>query len=189
MRKQREKANVSDGPPVEHSIMKRAWPYALALAVVVTGCYLALAPLLRSLNPGPTTSATRVLGAANTITVGSAKTISLFSTSNGSTQYASALPVIHKKTAKKAHKKVVVSSTTPDFATSTTSSNTTQSSGTSQSSTPPAKTSTTSTPKKSSKGSAKVVGGSAPQDDNAGLAGQTNGEDSVGGGTSSAVGP
>ena len=51
-----EKANVSDGPPVEHSIMKRAWPYALALAVVVTGCYLALTPLLRSLSPAPTTS-------------------------------------------------------------------------------------------------------------------------------------
>jgi len=32
-----EEANVSDGPPVEHSIMKRAWPYALALAIVVTG--------------------------------------------------------------------------------------------------------------------------------------------------------
>ena len=37
--------------------MKRAWPYALALAVVVTGCYLALAPLLRSLSPAPARSA------------------------------------------------------------------------------------------------------------------------------------
>ena len=36
--------------------MKRAWPYAVALAVVVTGCYLALTPLLRSLSPGATTS-------------------------------------------------------------------------------------------------------------------------------------
>ena len=51
-----EETNVSDAPPAEQSNMKRAWPYALALAVVVTGCYLALAPLLRSLSPGPTKS-------------------------------------------------------------------------------------------------------------------------------------
>jgi hypothetical protein len=50
--------------------MKRAWPYALALAVVVTGCYLALAPLLRSLSPSPAgTQQTALVTNGNTITV------------------------------------------------------------------------------------------------------------------------
>ena len=49
--------------------MKRAWPYALALAVVVTGCYLLLAPLLRSLSPTPTTSASQLSQVSNSVTV------------------------------------------------------------------------------------------------------------------------
>ncbi len=99
-----EKANVSDGPPVEHSIMKRAWPYALALAVVVTGCYLALTPLLRSLSPAPTTSSSPLSQNTSVVTVGKAK-FNYTSQANGSQGFVSALQG-KKKAAKKKAKKV-----------------------------------------------------------------------------------
>ena len=63
--------------------MKRAWPYAVALAIVVTGCYLALTPLLRSLSPGATTSSNSLQQQATSATVGQVEGSSIFHGSNG----------------------------------------------------------------------------------------------------------
>jgi hypothetical protein len=107
-----EKANVSDGPPVEHSIMKRAWPYALALAVVVTGCYLALVPLLRSLSPAPTSSAASPLArGTNVIPIGKSKGISVVRSPRGTPLFVGNLTTTKKK--KSAKKKITPTTTTP----------------------------------------------------------------------------
>jgi hypothetical protein len=118
--------------------MKRAWPYALALAVVVTGCYLALAPLLRSLSPAPTTSANRLSQNSNVQTVGKSKTIKFTGSNHGSTGFVSNLAA-KKKKAKKVAKPPA--KTTPKVNTSTPSSNSTGVSNT------PSSSSSTSTPK------------------------------------------
>jgi hypothetical protein len=107
-----EEANVSDGPPVEHSIMKRAWPYALALAVVVTGCYLALVPLLRSLSPAPASSATSPLArVGNVMKIGKTKVISVVSPEHGKNTFVGLSPA--KKTKKAKAKKSTTTTTTP----------------------------------------------------------------------------
>jgi hypothetical protein len=89
---------------VEHSIMKRAWPYAVALAIVVTGCYLALTPLLRSISPGATRSSSSLTQIATTATVGQAKLVTFPSqqTDKVPSQFASDLPKVAKKAKKKA---------------------------------------------------------------------------------------
>jgi hypothetical protein len=199
MRKLREEANVSDGPRVEHSIMKRAWPYALALAVVVTGCYLALVPLLRSLNPGPTATQSQALSGSGTTTVSSSKTIVLVGTSHS--HGFTALDPTAKKTVKKAAKKSSkrnsppVSTTTHEFVTPTqptTSSSTVSSSSSSSTSTPPAKTTPTKTTPKTTAASNRAraqVGGTIDQADNGGFAGKGNGESTMAGGKSSTLAP
>jgi hypothetical protein len=195
-----EKANVSDGPPVEHSIMKRAWPYALALAVVVTGCYLALAPLLRSLSPAPASTANRLSQNQNNNveTVNKAKGFAVVSSKPGKITYVTGL----KKKAKKA-KKAKKSTTNPTKKSTTTNapSQSTATTGfannapsSSSSSSTPAPKSTTTTPKatattptskaasKKKTGSASV-GGGIDQGGGAGFAGQTGGGSVVGGQT------
>jgi hypothetical protein len=192
MRTPREEANVSDGPPVEHSIMKRAWPYALALAVVVTGCYLALTPLLRSLNPGPTATPAAALLGSSTTTVAQTKSTGFVipGPQHGATSFASALPTATKKKTRKATKKVAVATQTPIFVQSTTPTD----GGTSLNTT--STTSTTSTParKPSTKTAAsktaslpRSVGGGINQNDNGGFAGQSNGNSSMTGGKTSSL--
>ena len=119
--------------------MKRAWPYALALAVVVTGCYLALAPLLRSLSPAPTTSANRLSAVSNVTTVGKSKTIHFRSPSHGTNLLVSNLA---KKKAKKKVTKAPAKTTTPKVSTTTPSSN-----STGFANNPPSSSSSSSTPK------------------------------------------
>jgi hypothetical protein len=196
MRKLREEANVSDGPPVEHSIMKRAWPYALALAVVVTGCYLALVPLLRSLNPGPTATQSAALSGSGTTTVASSKSIPLVGTSS-SHGFTALDPTAKKKTVKKVATKtskrhsVQTSTTTHEFVTPTQpSSSTTTSSSSSTTSTPPAKTAPTKTTSKTPAANTRAraqVGGTIDQNDNGGFAGKNHGDSTMAGGKTSTL--
>jgi hypothetical protein len=189
MRTSREEANVSDGPPVEHSIMKRAWPYAVALAVVVTGCYLALAPLLRSLNPGPTgTSASQPLLGANTTTVQQVKKQPSVKYTSDNPGFTSRVTVKAKKSkkAKTPHKAAKVNQT-PVFIQSQTTANSSSSSSSTTTS-PSSTTTTTHTPTKpkttkaASNAGARppaVVGGTINQQDNGGFAGQGNGDSTL----------
>ena len=84
--------------------MKRAWPYAVALAIVVTGCYLALTPLLRSLSPGATPSSSSLHASPTSATVSQAKVINFAVEAAGKapSQFASDLPATVKKAKKKA---------------------------------------------------------------------------------------
>jgi hypothetical protein len=188
-----EEANVSDGPPVEHSIMKRAWPYALALAVVVTGCYLALVPLLRSLSPAPASSATSPLAKANNlIPIGKSKGIKFESSKVGHQAFVGNLTTKAKttKTTKKAKKSTT---TTPaaGFATNQPSTPTTPRTVVKtpkKSATPP---STTTKAASKSKGATAVGGGSVDQTQVGGGGLATGGGDSGSSdfGQTSAVGP
>jgi hypothetical protein len=179
----REETNVSDGPPAEHSIMKRAWPYALALAVVVTGCYLALAPLLRSLSPAPTTSATarQLTQGSNTVTVGqqAVKQITFNSRVKVGSTFVGNLKTTKKK---KVKKPATTTTTTGGFAANppSSSSSSSSASGSSSSSggssgpssTPTSTPKTTSPPAKTaSKGPRSVGGGSVDQATDGGFAG------------------
>jgi hypothetical protein len=171
---------------VEQSIVKRAWPYALALAVVVTGCYLVLAPLLRSLSPAPAASATRLNQTSNTTTVGRSKTFNFVGKAHGQNSYASALTT--KKKAKKAAKKPV-KTTTPQVTAPAPSSNTTgfannPPSSSSSSSTPKSTPTTPSTTTKSANRKNSAVGGQIDQSqsDN-GFAGPTGNGPVTGGQT------
>jgi hypothetical protein len=191
MRNQREEANVSDGPPVEHSIMKRAWPYALALAVVVTGCYLALAPLLRSLNPGPTASASATLVGSSTTTVSESKVIPI-SGGTASDHGFTAL-VQTKKKAKKTGTagKPAHTATTTHFVTppTPTTSNTPSSSSSTSTTTNTVKTTTKTPPTKTTAANNRraPVGGTIDQSDNGGFAGQGNGDSTMAGGKTSTL--
>jgi hypothetical protein len=194
MRNQREEANVSDGPPVEHSIMKRAWPYALALAVVVTGCYLALVPLLRSLNPGPTATASATLVGSSTTTVSQSKVIPFSGTASDHGFTALVKQPASKKKAKKTSVKgkpghTSTATTTHEFVTPTT-----PTTSTSTSSSPPS--TSTNTVKTTAKTPAKKpaantqrapVGGTIDQTDNGGFAGQGNGDSTMAGGKTSTL--
>jgi hypothetical protein len=159
-----EKANVSDGPTVEHSIMKRAWPYALALAVVVTGCYLALVPLLRSLSPAPSASATsQLVQGTGTTTVDkqTAKTDVLFNSKapKTSSKFVSALAPKTKKKTKKAKTPAV-----NNFATNPTSTSTTPRTGVKAPKKPTTTpSSTTKAAASKPKGAAAVGGGTVDQ--------------------------
>jgi hypothetical protein len=179
----REETNVSDGPPVEHSIMKRAWPYALALAVVVTGCYLALAPLLRSLSPDPTTSATsrQLTQGSDTVTVGqqAVKQIKFNSPVKVGSTFVGNLKTTKKK---KVKKPVTTPTATTGFAnnppssssssSSSRGSSNSSSSSSSSSSTPKSTPKTTTPPAKTaSKGARSVGGGSVDQATDGGFAG------------------
>ncbi len=167
--------------------MKRAWPYALALAVVVTGCYLVLAPLLRSLSPAPTASATRLNQTSNTTTVGRSKTFNFVGKTHGQNSYASALTT--KKKAKKVAKKPVKTTTPQVSAPPAPSSNTTgfannPPSSSSSSSTPKSTPTTPSTTTKSANRKNSAVGGQIDQSqsDN-GFAGPTGNGPVTGGQT------
>jgi hypothetical protein len=98
--------------------MKRAWPYAVALAIVVTGCYLALTPLLRSLSPGATTSSSSLQQQATSATVGQSKVITFHGSNAGKTTFASSLPQTVKKSKNKAA--TAPTNTTPQSPTDTT---------------------------------------------------------------------
>jgi hypothetical protein len=196
MRNLREETNVSDGPPVEHSIMKRAWPYALALAVVVTGCYLALAPLLRSLNPGPTATASAALTGSNTTTVSQSKAIPLEVIQKGAGFTAYVGSSTKKKAKKASHKTVVPPVTTthvfvtpPTSSTSGTSSSSSSSSSSTSTNAPKTPTAKTSTSKTAAANTRKsqVVGGAINQNDNGGFAGQGNGDQTMAGGKTSTL--
>ena len=103
--------------------MKRAWPYAVALAIVVTGCYLALTPLLRSLSPGATPSSSSLTQIATTATVGQAKGITNFVSSKSGqapSRFANDLPATVKKAKKKAATTAPTGSTTPSQTDTTT---------------------------------------------------------------------
>jgi hypothetical protein len=172
---------------VEQSIVKRAWPYALALAVVVTGCYLVLAPLLRSLSPAPAASATRLNQTSNTTTVGRSKTFNFVGKAHGQNSYASALTT--KKKAKKVAKKPVKTTTPQVSAPPAPSSNTTgfannPPSSSSSSSTPKSTPTTPSTTTKSANRKNSAVGGQIDQSqsDN-GFAGPTGNGPVTGGQT------
>jgi hypothetical protein len=142
--------------------MKRAWPYALALAVVVTGCYLALAPLLRSLSPAPTTSANSLSTGSNTTTVGKSKPI-VFRGPHGSNSFVTVLK--KKAKAKKVTKAPVKA--TPKVSTTTPSSNTTgfanNPPSSSSSSTPKSTPTTPSSPTKTTNRKNSALGGSIHQ--------------------------
>jgi hypothetical protein len=152
---------------VEHSIMKRAWPYALALAVVVTGCYLALAPLLRSLSPAPTASANRLGQVSNTTTVGKAKTIKYQGKNHGQQGFVSALA--KKKAKKKVTKAPAKAAATPKVSAPTPSSTSTgfagnsTSSSSSSSSTPKSTPTTPSSTTKTTNRKNSALGGSIHQ--------------------------
>jgi hypothetical protein len=168
--------------------MKRAWPYAVALAVVVTGCYLLLAPLLRSLSPAPTTSASQLSQGSNSTTVGKAPTIIFRSPNHGATQFASALTT--KKKAKKAKKTRKPTLTTPStgFAgnTTSTSSSGSSSSGSSSSSSTPSTPKTPAKKPSSSTGAANkpAIGGKIDQSQaGTGFAGTGNDAPVTGGST------
>jgi hypothetical protein len=191
-----EETNVSDGPPVEHSIMKRAWPYALALAVVVTGCYLALAPLLRSLSPAPTTSAASPLTRGhNVTTIGKSKGINVVRSPRVTPSFVANLKTNTKKTTtkktttkKKAKKSTVTTPTaTTGFATNQTSTSTTPSTITKT----PKKSSSTPTKTASKAKGASVVGGKVDATPTGGGGFATGGGDSGSSdfGQSSNVGP
>jgi hypothetical protein len=187
-----EKANVSDGPPVERSIMKRAWPYALALAVVVTGCYLALVPLLRSLSPAPTASATSQLvqGTGTTTVKQTAKADVLFNSKAQKTtsKFVSALApkTSTKKKAKKAKTPAV-----NNFATNPTSTSTTPRTVVKPKKPVTTPTSTTKAAASKPKGAPAVGGGSVDQTQVGGGGLATGGGDSGSSdfGQTSAVGP
>jgi hypothetical protein len=186
-----EEANVSDGPPVEHSIMKRAWPYALALAVVVTGCYLALVPLLRSLSPAPASSATSPLAKGNNvIPVGKSKVIKFESPKVGKQSFVANLTTTKKKTKKTAKKSTTTTTPAAGFATNQPSTPTTPRSVKTpkKSATPP---STTTKAASKSKGATAVGGGSVDQTQVGGGGLATGGGDSGSSdfGQTSAVGP
>jgi hypothetical protein len=194
-----EKANVSDGPPVEYSIMKRAWPYALALAVVVTGCYLALAPLLRSLSPAPASTANRLSQNQNNNvqTVNKTESFAVVSSKPGKITYVTGLKK-KKVTTKKAKKPT---SSTPKTTTTNTPSqstpaggianNTPSSSSSSSSSQAPKSTATTpktTAPSSTSKAASKKtgsasVGGGIDQGGGAGFASPSGSGSVVGGQT------
>ena len=145
--------------------MKRAWPYALALAVVVTGCYLALAPLLRSLSPAPTTSANRLSRTSNTTTVGKAKTIKYVSPNHGTNGFVNNLAAKKKKAKKVA--KTPAKTTTPKVNTSAPSSNSTgvsnAPSSSSSNSTPRTTPTTPASPTKTTNRKNSAVGGQINQ--------------------------
>jgi hypothetical protein len=105
---------------VEHSIMKRAWPYAVALAIVVTGCYLALTPLLRSLSPSATRSSSSLTHVQTSATVGQSKLVTFPSpqTDKVASKFANELPSTVKKAKKKAATAPI--NTTPQAPTDTT---------------------------------------------------------------------
>jgi hypothetical protein len=175
--------------------MKRAWPYALALAVVVTGCYLALAPLLRSLTPGPTgAQATPLLRSSGTTTVSATKLIRVptISPDHGFTALVGKAKTAKKakktkKVAQVAQKPVFVQS--PPSLSSSTSTGSSPSSSSTTSTTPTTSKPKTSNKTASSKGSRLqgTVGGTVDQADNGGFAGQGNGDSAVTGGKSSTV--
>jgi hypothetical protein len=186
-----EEANVSDGPPVEHSIMKRAWPYALALAVVVTGCYLALVPLLRSLSPAPASSATSPLAKANNLVrVGKSKVVSVVSPQHGKQTFVGLSPTTKAKTTKTTKKAKKSTTTTPaaGFATNQPSTPRTVVKTPKKSPTPP---STTTKAASKSKGAPAVGGGPVDQTQVGGGGLATGGGDSGSSdyGQTSAVGP
>jgi hypothetical protein len=178
--------------------MKRAWPYALALAVVVTGCYLALAPLLRSLSPAPASTANRLSQGSNVQTVGKSKSISIKSTKPGTNSFVSALAT--KKKAKKVKKstttttrKSTTTTNAPSQSTSTTGFANNAPSSSSSNTTAQAPKSTVTTPKstasppKSKAASKKTgsasVGGGIDQSQGSGFAGPTGSGSVVGGQT------
>jgi hypothetical protein len=175
--------------------MKRAWPYALALAVVVTGCYLALVPLLRSLNPGPTATQSAALQGSRTTTVSSSKNVVVVSVSpaHGFTALDAAKKTV-KKAAKKSSKRntPAVSTPTHEFVTPTqpTTSNTASSSS-STTTPPPAKTTPVKTTPKTTAANNRTrqVGGTINQADNGGFAGKGNGDSTMAGGKSSTLAP
>jgi hypothetical protein len=195
MRTSREKANVSDGPPVEHSIMKRAWPYALALALVVTGCYLAMAPLLRSLNPGPTGTSAQPLPGVHTTTVPQVNKQPPVQFESNNAGFTSRVKVTVKKAKKattKKHAKVAqtpifVSPTTTNTPSSSSSSTTTSSSNTVTTRTPAKPKTNTTKPVSNTARPSGVVSGTIDQADNGGFAGQGNGNSTLPGGKSSTV--
>jgi hypothetical protein len=167
---------------VEHSIMKRAWPYAVALAVVVTGCYLALTPLLRSLSPGATTSSHSIANTRTSATIGQSTvpTIDSPQSNKVSSKFVTGL---HSK--KKAKKKATA--TTTRNTTTTRSTDTTGfARGNSSNTQTPTKTPTTvkTKPKPAKKGSG-TVSGSVDQSTGGGLAQNGSGDATVGGGTQS----
>ena len=82
--------------------MKRAWPYAVALAVVVTGCYLALTPLLRSLSPARPPRRTRCSSKPRARPSAKSKIVIFHGSNGGQTTFASSLPTTVKKAKKKA---------------------------------------------------------------------------------------
>jgi hypothetical protein len=161
---------------VEHSIMKRAWPYAVALAIVVTGCYLALTPLLRSLSPGATTSSSSLQHQATSATVSQSKVINFGKSNAGKTTFASALPQTVKKTKKKAD--TAPTNTTPQSPTGTTG----FASGSSSTQAPP-KTAVKAKSKPVKKGSGSVNGSVDPV--NGGGLASPGGNAPVNGGTHS----
>jgi hypothetical protein len=187
-----EEANVSDGPPVEHSIMKRAWPYALALAVVVTGCYLALVPLLRSLSPAAPRSATSPLArVANVTTVPTSKGILVYRGPRGASSFVGNLTTTKKTTKKTAKKSTTTTTPAAGFATNQPSTPTTPRTVVKppkKSATPP---STTTKVASKSKGATAVGGGSVDQTQVGGGGLATGGGDggSSDFGQTSAVGP
>ena len=172
--------------------MKRAWPYALALAVVVTGCYLALAPLLRSLTPGPTGTQAVTLVSSRTTTVPATNASPAVVLKSNDPGFTSQVKVAVKKTTKKSSKKTANVVQTPVFvsppATTSNSSPSTTSSSTTTTTTPSSKPK--STGKTASTNSTRLprsVGGGIDQADNGGFAGQGNGDSAVTGGKSSTV--
>jgi hypothetical protein len=142
---------------VEHSIMKRAWPYAVALAIVVTGCYLALTPLLRSLSPGASPSSSSLTHVQTSATVGQSKIVTFPSqqTDKVPSQFASDLPNTVKKAKKKAD--TPPTDTTPQAPTDTTG----FAGGSSSTQTPP-KTAVKAKTKPVKKGSGSVTGSVDP---------------------------
>jgi hypothetical protein len=165
---------------VEHSIMKRAWPYAVALAVVVTGCYLALTPLLRSLSPGATTSTSSISKIQTTITVGQAKgTTIILSPNAGQQRFVSNIPETTKKTTKKTVKKTVKSS--PPSTTDTTGFAT----GSPSSSSQTTKTPTVKAKTKTVKRGTGSVNGAVDPANGGGLASSGGGDSTGTGGTHS----
>ena len=151
--------------------MKRAWPYALSLAVVVAGCYLALAPLLRSLSPAPATNATSALSQDNNTTT--IQKSSFFNgPSHGATSFVSAVGAKGKKSKKTAKKASTQTITAPDTGFAR---NTPQTSTSSTTPIAPAKTpaKTSSTTKTQKKGAATVGGVVQTPNGDSGLAGPT----------------
>jgi hypothetical protein len=163
---------------VEHSIMKRAWPYAVALAVVVTGCYLALTPLLRSLSPGATTSASSISNIQTTATVGQSKIYTIVSSESGKVGSTFVNDLRTKKKAKTT--KTTADKTAPPT-------DTTGFAGGSSSTQAPTKTTTKAKATKTAKKGSGSVGGSVDQSSTGlgGLAGNGNGNGTVPGGTKS----